>query len=234
MNVKKVTLVAAVMITLALPAASQALQVGVGASTWYTNWIFESDNGEFEFDRTFIYGPILTLGFSPQWSLSGVFLYGKFKQSSDEEGPGEITRFDSDIALNYSISRYIKVFAGFKYMGYNFDNGDHAGYGPGFGLSLVMPLTDSFFLIGNFSGLYIWGHHKDEGNDSQGNDYDYTEPGYNAGVSLAYHFTGASTVISLGFRYQYFKTHPDSSTTESDLTHTFYGATLSAIYSFSI
>ena len=114
-------------------------------------------------------------------------------------------------------------------MGYKFDDGDHTGYGPGFGISLIAPLTDSFFLIGNLSGLYIWGHH-----DSTGQDYDYTEPGYNAGVSLAYHFTGASTVISLGGRYQFFKTQPDGSLVQEENKHTFYGVTLSAIYSFSI
>ncbi len=217
---------------LAIPAASHALQVGIGASAWYADWKFESvgDEGhDVNFDPAFIYGPILTLGFSPQWSLSGVFLYGKYDQSSDGGGPGEISRFDSDLTLNYSISTYIKVFAGFKYMGYSFDDGDHAGYGPGFGISLIAPLTETFFLIGNLSGLYIWGHHKDTNND-----YDYTEPGLNAGVALAYHFTGASTVVSLGGRYQFFKTQPDSSSNDEGNKHTFYGVTLSAIYSFSI
>jgi len=201
--------------------------VGIGASAWYADWKFEATH-DVDFDPTILYGPILTLGFSPQWSLSGVFLYGKYKESSDG-GPGEISRFDSDVALNYSISTYIKVFAGFKYMGYSFDDGDHAGYGPGFGISLIAPLTDTFFLIGNLSGLYIWGHHKDTNND-----FDYTEPGFNAGVALAYHFTGASTIVSLGGRYQFFKTQPDNSSADNENKHTFYGVTLSAIYSFSI
>ena len=112
---KTVTLLMAVFVLLTLPAASQALQVGVGASAWYADWKFESTGSEghdVEFDPAFIYGPILTLGFSPQWSLSSVFLYGKYDQSSEGGGPGEISRFDSDVTLNYSISRYFKVFAG--------------------------------------------------------------------------------------------------------------------------
>jgi hypothetical protein len=148
-----------VLVVLALPAASQALQVGVGASAWYADWSFESDNGNAEFDPAFIYGPILTLGFSPKWALSGVFLYGKFDQTSTGGGPGEISRFDSDVTLNYSVSQYFKVFAGLKYMGYTFDEGDHTGYGPGFGISIVVPVSDSLFLLGSLSGLYIWGSH---------------------------------------------------------------------------
>ncbi len=226
---KAITLLTAAFVILALPAASQALQVGVGASAWYADWKFESDQGDTEFGPAFIYGPILTLGFSPQWSLSGVFLYGKFDQTGTGGGPGEITRFDSDVALNYSINQYFKIFAGFKYMGYKFDEGDHTGYGPGFGISIVVPVSDNLFLLGSLSGLYIWGSH-----DTSRQDYDYTEPGYNASASLAYRFAGASTVISLGYRYQYFNTRPESSSDDSDINHTFYGVTLSAIYSFSI
>lgn len=229
---KCISITLTLFLVLALPKASQALQVGIGASTWYADWKFESkgDQGnDVEFDPTFLYGPIITLGFSPQWSLSGVFLYGKYSQSSEGGGPGDISRFDSDLTLNYSFNRYFKAFAGFKYMGYSFDEGDHAGYGPGLGISLIAPLTDSFFLIGNLSGMYIWGTH-----DSGNQEYDYTEPGFNAGFAIAYHFASASTVISLGGRYQVFRTKPDNSASDEENQHTFYGVTFSAIYSFSI
>jgi len=218
----------------AIPKASQALQVGIGASTWYSAWDFESDNSDNDpdFDSTLLYGPVLTIGFSPEWSLSGVFLYGTFKNSKDG-GPSEISRFDSDITINYSLNSYIKLFLGFKYMGYKFSEGDtdgeHAGYGPGFGITLIVPLAENLYFLGSLSGLYITGHH-----ENPGSGYDYNEPGYNASASLAYSFTGASTVISLGGRYQYFRTRPESSSNESDLYHTFYGVTLTAIYSFGI
>lgn len=214
-------------VIIGMSSPSMALNIGIGATGWYADWRFESSEGNTNFDAAPLYGPVISLGFSREWSLSGVFLYGKFDQSDKGNGPGKITRYDSDTTLNYSIARYVSLFLGFKYMGYDFSEGEHAGYGPGLGLSFTAPLADNLFLLGNVSGLYIWGHH-----DDQGGDYDYTEPGANGGVSLAYNIS--STVIALGVRAQRFVTRPQESSGSARLTHTFYGVTLSAVYSFTL
>ena len=60
-------------------------------------------------------------------------------------------------------------------MGYKQDDGfEHAGTGPGFGLSTVFPVVDNFFLLGNISGLYIWGD-EEPGDNSTNEKEKYIE-----------------------------------------------------------
>jgi hypothetical protein len=217
------------LILAGVPAVSHALNIGIGATGWYADWVFQSKNDDPGFPAAPLYGPVLTVGFAKNWSLAEVFLYGKFDPEGDKMGSGKITRFDSDTTINYSITRFMNLFVGFKYMGYTAEGVSHKGYGSGVGLSFTFPMTDNLFFLGNASGLYIRGRH-----DDPGSEYDYSEPGVNAGASLAYNFTGASTVVSLGARCQRFITKPKDSPGNSEITHTFYGVTLTAVYSFSI
>ena len=146
-----------------------------------------------------------------------------------------INRYDSDLALNYRITDYFKLFLGCKYAGFTWDtDGKHQAIGPGAGISAVIPVGGNFFLLGNVSGLYLWG--KEGGGKEIDYDASAREYGFNTNLSLAYYIPGASTTISLGGRLQ--QLHIDYDGTEngavSDSTSRFYGVTLTAVYSFNI
>ncbi len=214
---------------------THALDISIGASTWYSWWDFEESGApssdEPDMGSTLLYGPVLALNFSTNWSLTTVFLYGEYDMDSGD-GSETIKRYDSDTALNYSFNRYIKAFAGFKYMGYDWDGGDHISYGPALGLALTLPLIENFYLLLNVSGAYLWGTHSED-QDGTKIDEDYVEPGVNSNISIAYYIAPASTSINLGFRYQYFRTKYDADYADDNM-HTFYGVTLTVVYSFSI
>lgn len=91
-------------------------------------------------------GPSLSVSFAERWSLSSVFLAGKYLAESTGPAaagiteklyaymppPGDtvmffksryhrnITRYDSDTTIGCSIHRYVKFFIGFKYQGYTY------------------------------------------------------------------------------------------------------------------
>jgi hypothetical protein len=218
-------------------STTHALDISIGASAWYSWWKFEDvgypSSEEPDIDPTLLYGPVLAINFSPTWSLTAVFLYGEYEMDTSGDDPQDIKRYDSDTALNYSLNRYIKAFGGFKYMGYDWDNGDHISYGPALGLALTLPLIDNFYLLLNVSGVYLWGTHTEENETYGKTEEDYVETGVNSNISVAYYIAPASTSINLGFRYQYFKTEYDNDEMH-DNKHTFYGVTLTAVYSFSL
>jgi hypothetical protein len=208
-----------------------AVDLNLGAATWYAWWEMEGDGGTNTMDPTFLVGPIISLGFSEQWNLSMVFLYGQFKmESSGEDGDSDdINRIDTDISLNYLINNYIKIFGGIKAMGYYFGNGKHHSIGPALGVGLNLPIYGNYYLLGNLSGMYNYGVHDDSNDEDSGSNL--VEFGFNSTLSLAYYLESASTTISLGGRYQFFRDKYESED-RSDNDLTFYGVTLSVVYSF--
>lgn len=218
---------------LLFPAVSGAADFSVGASVWYA-WYNENqiDNSDPSVDPTFLYGPMFALGFAPRWSLTAVFLYGVYDYPMTPGETEPLRRYDSDIALNYSINRYIKVFGGAKVMGYAFDQGSYYGAGPALGLGLTLPLSDSLFLLGNVSGVYGFGREEHDGGSSS----DARELGFNTTFSLAYYIESASTTITLGGRYQWFNIdyEKDDPNEFPESNITFYGITFSVVYSFEL
>lgn len=224
--------IAALLLTVAVP--SFAVDISAGATTWYSWWDFDKEDSgsDTDIDPTLLYGPALSAKLTDRYNLTFVFLYGNFDME-EEMDTVEITRMDSDLALNYRLNSYIKLFAGAKYMAYTQKNGfSHLSAGPGAGISAVIPLGGDLYLLGNASGLYLWGE-EDSGDDFNDPDSKYNEFGINSSLSIAYYIVPASTTISIGGRYQYFKTKYDDSTV-SDATHQFYGITAAATYSFSL
>ena len=92
-------------------------------------------------------------------------------------------------------------------------------------IPIANPVIDNLFLFAALSGLYIWG---DEENNLGNKDY-YREYGINSTLSIAYYIADFSTTVSLGGRFQYFKTDYD----DGNNKHMFYGITLTATYTFS-
>lgn len=210
------------------PSKASAADITVGAATWYTWWDMEDGPGSI--DPTFLYGPALSAKFSDDFSLSFVFLYGKFDfpNPDGESGTNDLSRMDSDLALNYRLNDYLKIFVGGKYMSFKMSFMEHLGYGPGAGISFVLPAGSNFFILGNVSALYLWGSEKQDGFSSS----DYKEYGMNSSLSIAYYIVPASVTLSLGGRYQMLKTVFDEE--DADAIHQFYGITAAATYSFKI
>jgi hypothetical protein len=223
------------VLLLAVPVTTYAADLSVGGSVWYAWWDESMDDAsDPSIDPSFLYGPVIAIGFSPKWSLTAVFLYGAYDMEMSPGDTQSIKRYDSDTALNYSINRYIKLFGGAKAMGYSWKDGSHYGVGPALGIGLTLPLSESLFLLGNLSGLYGFG--REEHDEAMGGGSSAArEAGFNTTLSLAYYIESASTTITLGGRYQWFTIkYVDNSDEFSGASLMFYGVTLSAVYSFEL
>ena len=200
-----------------------AADIGVGATTWYTYW-------DPDFNPSFLYGPTLSAKLNDDFNLTFLFLYGEF--DSKDSPRCTYRRYDSDLAINYKIDEYLKIFLGIKYLGFSARNDDResSAYGPGAGITATIPVADNLFILGNVAYMYLWSNEKRilfQPHFQMGlNDY-----AINSSLSLAYYIARASTVISLGGRFQYLSTNFDSSYSTNNK---FYGVTLSATYTFSI
>lgn len=213
----------AIFIGIVIPQKLHAVDISVGASTWYCWWTGGSPTDE-EPDPTFLYGPALSVKFNDEFNLTFVYLYGKYDMPGMDD---KFKRKDSDLALNYRLNNFFKVFAGLKYLGVSTTGFDWYGVGPGLGLSAAFPVAENLFLLANVSGFHIWSTEDQEGK-SKTHAKGY---GINSTLSLAYYIAPASTTISLGGRYQFINSDYKDSEVE---TTKFYGVTLAATYTFSI
>ena len=114
----------AICISVITPSKVHAVDISVGATTWYAWWGMNHGRGTIDFDPEFLYGPALSVKFNDDFNLTFVYLYGEFDYQWRNEPKSKITRYDSDLALNYRLNDYIKVFAGIKYMGLSLPSGN--------------------------------------------------------------------------------------------------------------
>lgn len=200
-------------------------------------------------------GPSLSVSFAERWSLSSVFLAGRFIANStgpvtrgvtDTISPYAnnaiafltthyrriITRYDSDTTLACGLNRYVKLFAGFKYQGYDYNesinyNSNLGGlkargmarfhsFGGGLGLGFTLPLAAGLFANISLSGLCMYGTASYDFDrqfvysptpeitpiPTQFSGERYWSAGGNSMLALAYLFEKAGVTLSLGFRYQ--------------------------------
>ena len=224
-----------ICISVITPSKVYAVDITVGATTWYAWWEMNAGGGTIDFDPEFMYGPALSVKFNDDFNLTFIYLYSKFDHQMDSSKPkSKMTRYDSDLALNYRLNDYFKVFAGIKYMGTSQPSGngssgwDQDSLGPGLGLSCTYPITENIYGLATLSGFYLWGRFKEDKGKENYNNY-----GINSTLALAYYIAPASTTISLGGRFQYFKVEYDKDD-EKNSKAKFYGITLTATYTFSI
>jgi len=255
-----------------IPCKVYAIDITVGASTWYAWGSRYEDaqdysirnNNNYAFDPTFFYGPAVSVKLNNDFNLTFVYLYTKFDYTEtvykDFGGAyfvkSKIQRSDSDLALNYRLNHYLKVFAGMKYLGYevksSYDDtkqgthscqSKHNSFGPGLGLSSAYPVTENIFLLATLSGFYLFSPgEKFEDNLLYDGDrpakmtIGYNEYGINTNISVAYYIAQISTVISLGCRYQYFITdyYDYEPFLINNIKNQIYGITLTATYTFSL
>ncbi|TAL39817.1 MAG: hypothetical protein EPN93_00810 [Spirochaetes bacterium] len=216
-----------------------AVGMSAGATAWYTQWKTDAQDSP-EINPGLLYGPVLGVDFAERWSVTSVFLTGSFEADPVAGASPHFRRYDSDTTLNFALSRWFKVFGGLKYMRYDFSFTEnvplfetsefyHYAYGPGLGIGVTLPVTDSLFALVNVSGMYLAG--KTGGDTVQSQDW--TEYGLNTTASLAWYLASLSTTLSAGIRYQRVSFSNDAGS-GSEETHSFLGVTVSAIYHFSL
>ena len=248
----------AICIGISIPCKVDAADISIGITSWYS-WYepMATSDEDFDVDPAFLLGPAFSFKFSDDFNLTFVFLTGKYDAAytitdaaqGTAKADLKITRYDADLALNYRLNSYFKIFAGLKYLSYPMKGDikftsteylsmdmDNNSYGPGLGVSCTYPITDTVFCLATLSGFYLWdkteisykpspalvaNNWKDSKEKENGSLY-----GFNSTLSVAYYIQPISTVISLGGRYQYF-------INEDNDTERCYGITLTATYSFS-
>ncbi len=155
------------MLLVSVPALSAPVDINVGATGGYIWWqpswadsknllrymdsmspwpkiIMLEDTGDFRRSSNFLGGPILSIGFLGRWSLSSVFLIGRysFRESVPSTMGGaanfmgltymrpscsvnkirrDCLKWDSDSTVGCSVNSYFKIFAGFKAQGYQYE-----------------------------------------------------------------------------------------------------------------
>jgi hypothetical protein len=227
-----------------IPSKANAVDITFGATTWYS-WWGGSAPGDEDVDPAFLYGPVLSVKFNDDFNLTFIYLYGKYDTKYVDHStyphnkyPFTLKRSDSDLALNYRLNDYFKLFAGLKYIGMSdsMGNFDWNGWGPGLGLSATFPVAENIFLLGTLSGFHLWNSSENKNHGGGGGKQKDTGKswGINSTLQLAYYIASASTTISLGGRYQYIRSDYDADGDDNHGAAKFYGVTLTATYSFSI
>ncbi len=229
-------LVCIMTVSLCVPTILRAADIAVGASAWYTSWNIEleDDFGTIESEMGLMYGPVFSVAFLERWSLAGLFLYGKFE---DPEMNGASVwssqdRYDFDLTVNFAINKVFRIFAGGKYVRFNFHvpgsvDPSYTMYGPGGGLSATFNIWANLYLTANASYVYMKG--EAELTDST---VDIVARGVNASMALAWYIVPASTTLYIGGRYQ--RLLEDRKEDDNFKYHEMLGVTTSVTYSFSI
>jgi len=208
-----------------LPYKAYSVEISVGASTC-ESWIERNpkDDPNFTIGPAFLYGPVLSLKINERFDVTAVYLYGKFNDTTNGD---KVKIRDSELSFGAGLNDYLKVIAGVKYMGFLNSDTKYIAYGPELGLSATLPIVYKINLLASVTGFYLGGK-EDDGSTKKG----YNEYGVNGTLSLSYYIVPASTTISIGRRFQYFKS--DYYKDDSWMKNMFYGSTLTATYSFDI
>ncbi|GAB4221219.1 MAG: hypothetical protein Kow00102_15100 [Spirochaetota bacterium] len=215
-----------------------AANLSVGVSTWYTSWDIAVEQnqggGIIKTDRGLMYGPVLSVNVMDNWSISGVFLYGEFKNPEYSRGTadfGNFKRYDFDGTINYGLTNFLKIFIGGKYVKFDFlvsnQDASYYMYGPGAGASVIFNIVDNLYFTANTSYVYMKG--KAELVDSSSS---MITKGINSSASLGYYFASTSVTVYIGGRYQ--RLFEDRKVEDSFKYHEMMGVTAAATYSFML
>ena len=254
--------------TLSASDNAYSLDITAGLTSWFARGEQKSSGADYnpdaKSDPAFLYGPTISVKFAENWNLTFVYLYGKFDYE-DKDSPGspvptnykskfKSKRSDADLAINYRLNDYFKIFGGIKFMSFGmvpleYDNaeknalctntGNPTCFGLGSGLNATFPVAENLFLLATLSGFIGNADVEIKSDPKGGGNVMSNGEGFwffaiNSSLAIAYYIDSASTTISLGGRYQYFKIKYNSDVLPVKLDYTNYGITLSATYSFSI
>ncbi|MCL1865591.1 MAG: hypothetical protein FWF73_07250 [Spirochaetes bacterium] len=222
------------IISIIVPCKLYAVDISAGAAVWYS-W-YKPGGGE-KVNPAFFYGPALSVKFNDDYNLTFVYSYGEYEYNSGRM----LKHHDSDIALNYRLNDYCKIFGGIKYRKIIASSNEDSNppvvlygiktdsIGPGLGFTAAYPLVENTYLIGTGAGLFLWRKSEYDLGYGDKDNRNYTSYGYNLTMSIVYYIAPASTVINLGGRYQCFIDRKNTA-----IKDTYYGITLTATYSFNI
>lgn len=221
-----------------------ASDLGVGITGWYAEWVRNSSVDKTTFSPVLYLGPSISFQFADNWSTTLVALRTVQKYQENNKiitlpippffilTDLKLSRYDIDLALNYAINRYLKIYAGAKYLTFEYEEGKHRAIGPGMGVNITIPLFDSFYLLSNISGLYIVGN-QTIGSLNQNNKF--KEYGINLAAQLAYYSSSLTTTFAGGYRYQYVKTrYNNPNYNVPNINNQFRGLTFLVVKSFEL
>ena len=249
----------------------------LGAKGWYTTWdsgildwlekdiavSFRENRLDFKAHKDpgtgYLAGPLL--GYQSddgKWSLSlAPMVFSSFEQ--DREGSAEtmelrgdvgLKRYEIDLALNYTLSKYSKIYVGYKYQDMDLDfilefettmgkqtekfSVDSQAHIPTVGLGTVYPLHERIVIGGQAGLLYAIMNMKLE--DSKGdteNIWPHPGPGFNTEASITW-MPWKKLIFQAGYRYQVFTIEArgpgkEDITKSYDITH---GSTVSLVLTF--
>ena len=127
-------------------------------------------------------GPSLSLNLFNRVTISSAFTIGKYSAMSQgttiifltSKYTRDILKYDSDSTMSISLHRFVRIFVGFKYQGYDYDEkmrytvgfGGGGGYiasgkaafrnyGPALGFNVSAPLYQGLYLIISSSASYM-------------------------------------------------------------------------------
>jgi hypothetical protein len=266
-----------VVMILLWPGASRAGTSFVGVKYWSTSWdsgvlnwlekdiasSFISNGAVFTADSKpgsgYLAGPLF--GYQSddnKWSVSfAPMVISSFSQdwhgsasTMNLTGTVALERKDYDLAVNYIISKYYKVYAGYKYQDMNIDFELHydnvmgqqrdiyhlksQAHIPTIGVGAVYPLTEKLVLGGQLGLLYsIMDLKITNSAGTRENIWPHPGPGFNGELSVTYQLQ-RTILTQLGYRYQVFTVEargPGRDTIEKsyDITQ---GLTFTAMYLF--
>ncbi len=221
-------------------------------------------------DPDFLYNPVFSISLPNKWSISGSFLYGNFscKRKTTESyyffafgttvNPfssysKKIEKYDADLLFNYQANRYLKIFFGPKYQGYNLrfvrdvifasgirytDSVLFHSIGGGIGTAFTIPVYKGFFFLPTVSGIFLWGRDY-SGNSSVFNSL-FTPTretsmyivGANGGVEFAYYIEKINLTVTAGFRCQYLYYLQNVRQDFVNKYDLFYGPSITLVYTF--
>ena len=245
-----------ICISIITPSKVHAVDITAGITSWIVGAHTAEqrlNQGDYKIDNDnpqLLIGPALAVKLNEDYNLTFVYLTGKIDyHDKNIQEHFKSKRNDADIALNYRLNNYFKVFIGMKYLSFDmmpivnsdgidfYENyGRHTSMGPGLGLSATFPMTENLFLLATLSGFYLFDMNEKIRNQTNGESspIPYREQGFNSTLSLAYYISSISTVISLGGRWQYFTTNYKDKFSGIKVSNSFAGITLTATYTFSI
>jgi len=157
--------------------------------------LFTENAADFKPNSNVMAGPILSIGFLQRWSIQSVFTIGRFTYRSTglsrdtqlqsnsygvapsyKKYTRDVLKWDSDTSISCALHRVVKIYAGFKYQGYRYEEtmkdilfvnlppavfgrkltDEVQGYGGGLGLGLTIPVVENFYIMASGSGVVLW------------------------------------------------------------------------------
>ena len=206
----------------------------------------------FKIKPSFIYGPLVGVSFNPKWGLSGSFAYAKYKSTATIyyidnfatatvmplRGTRDAVKMDSDLLVNYNIDKYVKIFFGPKYQGYQYNeetllsktkiayNSCSLGFGSGFNV----PIVSTFYFQPNVSLFGLYGLEIRTGSEH------YTSSayalGFNGVVAFAYFIPAAHLTFTVGYKAQYIHYFQKTNSRFVNDYDLFHGALVSVVATF--